>query len=208
MVKCNGPMFSLSASGKLAGSVVFASWKGRAYARSLVTPANPRSAGQTGVRAMFKWLAQNWAQMGTTLHAAWEERAAAQTISTFNAFMGFNQARWRNFLGPAAVPTDLEEGTNGVYAGGSATAGVRQITISKELTTANQNWGFIIHRALETGFDVAFSNAIAVVYTNALATYTYVDTPLIPDEYFYNFSSFTSDGLRELDDDEVSATVE
>lgn len=207
MVKVAGPMMSLAASGTLAKAITFSIWKGRPYVRERVVPANPKSGPQIGIRAMFKFLSQNWTPMGAALWSGWNDRADAQVISPFNAFMGFNQARWRNFLGPAALPTDLEEGTNGVYAAGSATAAVRQISITKELTTANQNWGFIIHRDPETGFDVAFSNAIAVVYTNALATYEYIDTPLAAGTYYYNFSSFTSDGLRELDDDEVFATV-
>lgn len=46
MSKLTGPCLSLSASGKLAKSIVYAAWKGIAYARQYVTPANPNTAGQ------------------------------------------------------------------------------------------------------------------------------------------------------------------
>ena len=50
MAKVSGPLFSVDASGGYAGTVVFAKWKGRNYARQLVIPANPRSAGQEQAR--------------------------------------------------------------------------------------------------------------------------------------------------------------
>jgi hypothetical protein len=55
---------SMDASGGYAGAMVFAKWKGRAYVRQLVTPANPHSAGQEGARNKLR-VASNgvyWAQ--------------------------------------------------------------------------------------------------------------------------------------------------
>ena len=50
MAKVSGPLFSVEASGAYAGSLVFAKWKGRQYARQLVIPANPRSLDQETAR--------------------------------------------------------------------------------------------------------------------------------------------------------------
>ena len=38
MAKVSGPLMSVSASGAFASSMVFATWKGRAYVRQLVVP--------------------------------------------------------------------------------------------------------------------------------------------------------------------------
>lgn len=46
MAKVTGPLMSMTASGKLADSVVFSVWKGVAYVRQYVIPANPQSEGQ------------------------------------------------------------------------------------------------------------------------------------------------------------------
>jgi len=46
MAKVSGPLMSMSASGKIADAMVFASWKGVAYVRQWVIPANPQSSGQ------------------------------------------------------------------------------------------------------------------------------------------------------------------
>ncbi len=207
MVKVAAPCLSLGASGSIAGSLVFATWKGRAYVRQLVKPSNPRSGGQVGVRAMFKGLSQKWAALTAGNKATWEDRADDKVISPFNAYMGYNQARWRNFLGATKEDPATAVGTNAVWAVGSATAGVRQITLSKAITTANDGWLLGIHRELTTGQPNTFDNCIAVILAASIATFTYVDTPLAPDQYFYNWSVFTDDGLRELEDDEVDDTV-
>lgn len=51
MAKVTGPLMSLSASGKLASTIVFSIWKGTAYVRQLVIPTNPQSSGQQAARA-------------------------------------------------------------------------------------------------------------------------------------------------------------
>ena len=207
MVKVNAPAMSLDASGSLGGAITFSKWKGRNYVRQLVRPSNPRSGGQVGVRAMFKFLSQIWAGLAPADKTSWEGRADDKVISPFNAFMGYNQFRWRNFLGFSFVDPATAAGTNATWALGSAVAGVRQITISKAITVVADSAALGIHRALTTGLTVSFANCIAVIPAAGVATFSYVDTPLVPDEYFYNFSVFTDEGLRALEDDEVTATV-
>jgi len=50
MAKTNGPLFSMDASGKFAGALVYSKWKGRPTVRQLVTPSNPNSADQEAAR--------------------------------------------------------------------------------------------------------------------------------------------------------------
>ena len=207
MVKVAAPALSLSASGSIGGVMVYSSWKGRPYVRELVKPSNPKSGAQVGVRSMFKGLAQNWSLLTTANHATWETRADNAIISPFNAFMSYNQKRWRNFLGPTQEDPATAAGTSPTWAVATAVAGVRQITVSKAITVVADGWLLGIHRALVTATPNTFSNCIAIILAASVATFTYVDTPLSPDEYFYNFSDFTDEGLRSFEDDEVSATV-
>ena len=71
MAKVSGPLFSVDASGGYAGTVVFAKWKGRNYARQLVIPANPRSAGQEQARNDVRTAgsAQKFANANTQVRA-------------------------------------------------------------------------------------------------------------------------------------------
>ena len=50
MAKTNGPLFSMDASGKFAGALVYSKWKGRPTVRQLVIPSNPQSADQEAAR--------------------------------------------------------------------------------------------------------------------------------------------------------------
>src|SRR4030042_1444059 len=46
MAKATGPLYSLSASGKLANAMVYFTWKGINVVREWLKPANPQSAAQ------------------------------------------------------------------------------------------------------------------------------------------------------------------
>lgn len=52
MAKVTGPLMSMSASGKLGDAIVFSIWKGVAYVRQFVIPANPQSVGQGDQRVI------------------------------------------------------------------------------------------------------------------------------------------------------------
>lgn len=54
MAKVSGPLMSMDARGKYAGTLVFSGWKGRATVRQLVTPSNPMSNAQTKVRNQMR----------------------------------------------------------------------------------------------------------------------------------------------------------
>jgi hypothetical protein len=53
MAKVKGPLFSLGASGQLAKTLVYMSWKGIDDVRSYVIPANPKTADQQQQRGYF-----------------------------------------------------------------------------------------------------------------------------------------------------------
>lgn len=58
MAKVNGPFMSIDASGKFAGVMVASKWKGQAYMRQLVKPANPNTSAQKDVRSILGTLAK------------------------------------------------------------------------------------------------------------------------------------------------------
>jgi len=53
MAKATGPLYSLSASGKLANAMVYFTWKGINVVREWLKPANPQSATQGDQRIMI-----------------------------------------------------------------------------------------------------------------------------------------------------------
>lgn len=207
MVKLKAPMMSLDASGKLGNAVVFSKWKGRNYARSLVTPANPQSGPQTGMRAMLKFLSQVWDGLSDANKATYLEEANAKAISTFNAFMSFNLKRWRDFNTPTqAIPPALlsttPDGCTGV-----ATPDIRSITLAITHGTALADWGVAIFRSTTGTFNLAFSNCIAIVEVDGSGDAEYIDSPLAAGQYYYNFVAFNDDGVEGADGTECDGTV-
>jgi hypothetical protein len=207
MVKLNGPMFSIDASGKLADAIVFSKWKGRNYARSLVTPSNPQSGPQTGMRRMLKFLSQDWTNLGDAQKSSWNTPADNAVISNFNAFVGTNLRNWRNFLAPSiAYPID-RTGTPQSIINEAATAGTRQITISFDLASVTLNWGVAIFRDVATPITPAGHLAVNIMRADTVTTFSWIDTPLAAGTYYYNFRVFDINGVWGPVEAEVNATV-
>lgn len=91
MAKVKGPLFSLSASGQIAKTLVFMSWKGIADVRKYVIPANPNTAGQQAQRGIFAAAVEDWHTDGFTAIdvAAWNLYALAlkKAQSGFNVLV-------------------------------------------------------------------------------------------------------------------------
>jgi hypothetical protein len=193
MARTIGPLFSVDASGSVAKTIVFSKWKGRNYVRRHAYPAQPRSGKQVSMRAMLKFLTQTWAAIDPGDQAGWEPRAAQSAVSPFNAYVGYNQQSWRNFLPPTKVdpPTRAAAAVSDLAAF-AATAGERQITLSGTFTPA-QHWGFAIFRDTVATPTPSISNLIAIAPAGA-SPMTFVDTPLAPGTYYYKVLSLGSIG--------------
>ena len=95
MAKIRGPLHSDSASGKFADALVFATNKGVAYCRQLVTPKNPKSDGQVAIRALISDASKAWKNGETVstivIDAAYkltyDTLASAQNLSGFALYM-------------------------------------------------------------------------------------------------------------------------
>lgn len=207
MVRVYGPLFSLDASGTIAKGPVFSKWKGRNYVRVRVIPSNPQSGGQVGMRRMLRFLSQDWTNLLAAEKSSWEARAAQSTVSPFNAFISANMARWRNFLSPGINDPVGGTGAPGTYANFAATAGVRQITVDFDCTIVAETWGIHIFRGLTPGFATAWTNHVQTIRALTVDSFAWIDTPLVPDQYYYNFRSFTTDGLVSGELGEVNAIV-
>lgn len=88
MAKVKGPLFSLSASGQIAKTLVYGDWKGIDIVRKYVIPANPKTSGQQTQRGYFGAAVEDWHTDGFTAIdvAAWNLYALALKV----AQSGFN----------------------------------------------------------------------------------------------------------------------
>jgi hypothetical protein len=198
----------MGASGKLGGAMVFSKWKGRPYVRELVKPANPRSGGQISMRAMLKFLSQEWAGLGSTPKGTWQTPADAKVISPFNAFVSSGTKRNRSFLAPVqSYPVSVDAAVDAIDDF-TATPGVREISIlTNTVAVTDAAWGFLLFRSLTTGFTPAFSNLHAVMVADGANDVTFVDGPLVPDTYYYDIKPFSLEGFIGALDGEINAVV-
>lgn len=184
---------SVDASGKFAGSMVFSKWKGRNYARQLVTPKNPKSAKQTGVRGMMKFIADRWYYLTAPAKATWDAIAASKSISAFNAYVGENLTRWQEFKAPTEeYPAD--ETANAITTTQVLTGGQGFCSIGLTPSGAGDNWGFAIFRDTAEIVAPNWNNCIAVIPANGATAVSYTDSPLDAGTYHYRASVFNTDG--------------
>jgi len=206
MVKVYGPLFSLDASGTIGDAVTFSKWKGRPYVRERVIPSNPQSGPQVGMRAMLKYLAQQWAGLSAANKATWDTRAAQTAISAFNAFCAYNQNRWRSFKSPSKEDPAAEAQATPSAPTTTATGGIRQVQLSIADGATPPQWGWFIYRSTTTGFTPAYSNLVAVVERTGTPT-VYIDAGLAAGTYYYRIGGFSVDGVKGALEVERSATV-
>jgi hypothetical protein len=192
MAKVTGGMMSLEASGKFAGTMVFSRWKGRPYARLLVTPSNPNTPAQIGVRANMKWLGREWAQLTAPQQATWEARATQNNYSPFNAFVSVNQGDFAQGFGnqredpaeassPPTAPTGLADSVTG-----------NQVVLTWTDPATGDTFGLIIWLSQTTSFTPAPGNArIIVDEGEETATISGLET----GTWYYRIAAFDFAGI-------------
>ena len=207
MVKVAAPMLSLEASGTIANSMTFSKWKGRPYVRTRVTPANPRTPKQMGIRAVMAFLARQWANLTDAQQSTWEEKAKQTNVSPFNAFAGTNAFEWRNGHYPSKTYPAARSSSAPSAPTVSVTGGQRQVAISITKTTTPPSWGYSIHRSTQSGINPSWTNAVALVAAAANGNATFLDTPLPAGTYYYVVKPFNEDCKDGAASAKQSATV-
>lgn len=140
MAKPTGGLLSFDARGQVAKTIVFSSWRGRAYVRRYTVPSNPNSAAQQLTRDTFAWLSQVWKRSPALFQAPWAAYATGQPLTDRNAFNKFN-------VGVLRAAADLANMVFSPAAKGGlppdaavATAGANQISIAVTAPTPPTGW--------------------------------------------------------------------
>lgn len=87
MAKVTGPLFSMTASGKLANAIVFMTWRGIADVRMYKKPTNNRTPNQIITRAFFADAVNFYHQLTPADQNALRATAAGKPYSGFNLFV-------------------------------------------------------------------------------------------------------------------------
>jgi len=206
MVKVNAPMMSLGASGTLGNAITFSIWKGRPYVRERVIPSNPKSGAQTGRRAMFSFLAQNWAAIAGVSQASWDDLADADVVSNFNAYMKAGMARWHNFLSPGSftpITSAMTPSDNDITA---AVWEENRIKVSMAGSALADAWGYVLYASLAGVFTPSVGNCILALPDTTIAAHDVFWTPPSVAVWYINIMTFDLDGGISVAGTEATAT--
>lgn len=145
MVKLTGPGLAKGASGTLAGTLIYTNWKGRAYLKKHARPKQPRTGGQRAMRATMQFLSPAWSTLSDVLQQTWADLAAQSEISPFNAYQGYNLARWRSRQPPSSEYPPPETGSGGSCQNFTATQQGLAVSLEWDPLTLMQNWGYLVY---------------------------------------------------------------
>jgi len=196
MVKLNGPMFSLDASGTIANPVTFSKWKGHNYARERVIPSNPKSGAQVGRRSMFKFLTQAWNAISDANQATWQDLADQLVASTFNAYLSGNMADWHNFLGPTKTTPTIRIAVPSDNVLTAAVWEENRIKLSIAGIALGDAWGLCIFGQPTSPVTPAVGNCIMTVIDDSVAAHDVFWTPPEVATWHFNSIAFAIDGKQ------------
>jgi len=90
VTRVTGPMFSLTASGTIGDVITYSNWKGLAYVRSRVIPANPQTDPQTSIRDTLTAGVSTYrddTQVPEASKNSWDFYASGTGMSGFNRYI-------------------------------------------------------------------------------------------------------------------------
>ena len=90
MAKVKGPLLSMRASGTIAKTEVFATWRGIPYVRMHVIPQNPNTVEQQLTRGVFSWLNDLYRHLAANSLQPWDLHTIGRPFTPRNAFIKSN----------------------------------------------------------------------------------------------------------------------
>jgi len=124
MSKTTAPLLSFGASGAIAKTQVYASWRGIPYARRYVVPGNPNTDAQKQTRNTFGWLNQVWKLFDPSVQAPWTLFSKGRPFFNRNAFISSNLSALRGTTDDPAMDLSgmvVSPGANGGLAAANIT---------------------------------------------------------------------------------------
>lgn len=143
MPKVTAPLLSFGASGQIAKSQVYATWKGIPYVRRYAIPANPRTTKQVGNRGIWSMISQAWLFAPAAIQNAYNAFAVGKALTGRNKFVSENQ----KLLAVQPMPADIEGFVMSPGNGGAlpatgivVTPGADTLTLTATIPDAPAGW--------------------------------------------------------------------
>jgi hypothetical protein len=176
MAKTTGPLYSLSASGKLANAMVYFTWKGIGVCREWLRPANPQTAAQGNRRTMLGGTGRACGEIvvSSAFHQQLIDLALIPGGQTKQSFM-VDYIMSHYLTNPTAFGTYLTEFTGHTYKTVfqtlADTLGVVGFSLTYD-TIAEYDKGLGLYLMAKTAIALGFTGT---PYTTALASWVTAD---------------------------------
>lgn len=181
MSKTIAPLLSFGASGQIAKTQVYSTWKGIPYVRRYAIPSNPNTADQQEVRSVFSFLNNVWKFAPTLMIEAYDAYASGQPLTGRNGLIKQN-------LSNLQAATDLDTfvfspgAKSGiVLAGLSLTAGTDKITVDATAPSLPTGWTLssVIAAAVVNADPHTSTDYIVAAGSDSSAPYSFDITGLV-----------------------------
>src|ERR1700749_673659 len=146
MPKVSAPLLSFGASGQIAKSQVYATWKGVPYVRRYAVPANPRTTKQVNNRNIWQMINTAWLYAPALVREPFDAFTSGKPLTGRNKFFSENQ----KLLAVQPTPDDLtgfvmSPGANGGLPPSTlvVTPGATQLTLSATYPDAPSGWSIV-----------------------------------------------------------------
>ncbi len=196
MATTRGPLMSLEATGTIGKTLTYGKWKGRSVVRSHIIPSNPRSAGQVGRRAMFRFLTQGWKAIPQASQESWQAAATALNASLFNGYLSLNVEAWHNFLAPSEFFPATRVNNPGSRILAAAAWEQNRIKLSTTAVSGYFQWGIIYFARLQSAVTPAVGSTIIVELDLDVANRDTFWTPPSAGRWYFNSITFSYDGKQ------------
>lgn len=183
MVKLKGPALSGAAAGALGGTLIFSEAKGRRYLKRWHKPKNPRTPSQKAMRAILRFLSEEWKNLSIPDKALWTPLAAKTNVPNFNAYQAFNIARWRSAKAPSQIPTTDSAGSFGNMGTMQCTAVSRGIKFDFTIIDDGERWANLIFHVPNYEDPWRWDRLVHLIQTRGSGYRSWIWRPLAPGTY-------------------------
>jgi len=183
--KVTGPLFSISASGKIADAMVYFSWKGLSVVREWKVPANPQTGAQGDTRVMLGGLGRACSPVNKLSQFATYARETTPSGQTWvSEIQRYMFATY--FTDAAAFAAhDAEEGAHGAHLDFDVRAlevGLAHFNLAYKAMATQFTRTHMLYCMAKYGCDMYLNDNTkfnAAPYTKALATWVDADIVLL-----------------------------
>lgn len=196
MVKLKGPGLATSASGQLAGELIFSNWKGKPYVKKFRAPKQPRTNPQVAMRAAMRFLSTAWDAIDPSGKATWHDLATETSITRFNAYQAYNLGRWRSRKPPSQAYPASELGAGSTSQNYQATGVPRGMIVEWDPLDVNQNWGYLLYAQPGSYPARTWDKLVLMQIGVTFDHIKWLWTPLDPGVYYFRLDAFTIFGFH------------